>query len=253
MKEHNTILETERNALDVKATDLEASVVGKERELTGLNAQLTSVKSQNDNLVDRDSSEGHAAIGKAIEKGMQDGLSAGITHGTEGRALTDLAAYNPSAEADYISALQHLQNVNFSLLAELRSNKDANLMYPIHHLPNKVVIGATALSLALDVSNIRVQKIRENIASQRSALRDIFVPLSEPFSTKVLTGAEGTSDTVPATADTTTTLSTTLASASTITPISVDDYEVVGTDDQAGADGNAKPFPNVNDAELNIP
>ncbi|GJQ91042.1 hypothetical protein Tco_0002181 [Tanacetum coccineum] len=45
LKEHNTILEKERNALDVKAMDLEASVVGKERELTGLNAQLTSVKS----------------------------------------------------------------------------------------------------------------------------------------------------------------------------------------------------------------
>nr|GEV72105.1 hypothetical protein [Tanacetum cinerariifolium] len=49
-----------------------------------------------------------AAIDKAIEKGMQDGLSAGITHGKEGRVLTDVAAYNPSAEADYISALQQL-------------------------------------------------------------------------------------------------------------------------------------------------
>ncbi|GKD57185.1 hypothetical protein Tco_1290572 [Tanacetum coccineum] len=174
-----------------------------------------------------------AAIGNAIEKGMQDGLSAIITHGTEGRALTDLAAYNPSAEADYISALQHLQNVNFSLLAELRSNKDASvdtlmnilrleetlterlglaesqphvdqLMVPIHHSPKKVVVGATTLSLALD---------------------------SEPFSAEVLTGAEGTFDTVPTTADTTIALSTTLASASIIVPIYVDDYEVVGMDD----------------------
>ncbi|GJX26243.1 hypothetical protein Tco_0232539 [Tanacetum coccineum] len=53
LKERNTILEKERNALDVKVTDLKASVVGKERDLTDLNAQLTSVKSQNDNLVDR--------------------------------------------------------------------------------------------------------------------------------------------------------------------------------------------------------
>ncbi|GKG36987.1 hypothetical protein Tco_0447160, partial [Tanacetum coccineum] len=64
------------------------------------------------------------AISKAIEKGMQDGLAAGITHGQEGRVLTNVAAYNPSAEADYISALQQLQSVNFSLLAELKSNKD---------------------------------------------------------------------------------------------------------------------------------
>ncbi|GJT68488.1 hypothetical protein Tco_1019968 [Tanacetum coccineum] len=326
LKERNTIPEKERTALDVKVMDLEALVVGKERELTGLNAQLTSVhelelsssglqekvtvyedcmgqleKFQDDRMKEVNDkfdklyadfieialhleekfyphllttisgrrwllthgmklaitkclhspeylSALGAAIGKAIEKGMQDGLSAGITHGTEGRALTDVAVYNPSVEADYISSLQHLQNVNFSLLAELRSNKDAT-DGPHYQSPEKVVVGATALSLALDVSNIRVRKIKENIANQRPALRDVFVPLSEPFSAEVLMGTEGTSDAVPATADTTTTLSTTFASASTIAPISIDDYEVVGTDDQANAYGNAKPFPNVDDAE----
>ncbi|GJR99281.1 hypothetical protein Tco_0315790 [Tanacetum coccineum] len=49
-----------------------------------------------------------AAIGKAVEKGMQDGLSARITHGAEGRNLTDVATYNPSVEADYIYALLRL-------------------------------------------------------------------------------------------------------------------------------------------------
>ncbi|GJZ19693.1 hypothetical protein Tco_0556283 [Tanacetum coccineum] len=177
-------------------TELEASAASKERELTNLNAMVTSVKSQNDNLADRvheleisfsklqekvtvyencmdqlgkfqddrmkivnDKSDKlytdfveitlyleekfyphllttisgrrwllthgmelaivnclnspkylfalGAAIGKAIEKGMQDGLSVGITHGKEGRVLTDVAAYNPYAEVDYISALQH--------------------------------------------------------------------------------------------------------------------------------------------------
>ncbi|GKF52472.1 hypothetical protein Tco_0159382 [Tanacetum coccineum] len=212
---------------------------------------------------------------------MQDGLSARITHGKEGRVLTDVAAYNPSVEVDYISALQQLQNVNFPLLAKLKSNKDASieavmnvlrlkeplaeklglnelqpyvdeLMVPIHHSSDKVVIGGTALSLALNVSSIRVRKIKENITNQRSVLHDVFVPLSEPLSVAVLTGMEGTSYTVPATADTTTALSTTFASTSTIAPIFVDDYEVVGMDDQAGTDGNAEPFPNVDDAELNI-
>ncbi|GJS23509.1 hypothetical protein Tco_0452141 [Tanacetum coccineum] len=42
--------------------------------------------------------EWHEAVVKAIEKGMQDGLAAGITHGQEGRVLTDVAAFNPSAE-----------------------------------------------------------------------------------------------------------------------------------------------------------
>ncbi|GKA46683.1 hypothetical protein Tco_0739566 [Tanacetum coccineum] len=371
LKERNTTLEQEKNDLDVKVTNLAASIVVREREVADLDTLVTSVKSQNDNLVDRVhelevSSSGlqkkvtvyedymgqlkkfqddrmkevnakfdklyadfiemalhleerfyphllttissrrwlltygielaiikclnspeylsalGAAIGKAIKKGMQDGLSARITYGTEGRALKDVAAYNPSAEADYIFALQQLQSVNFSLLAELRSNKDASidtlmnilhleeniakrlsltksqphvdqLMVPIHHSSDKVVVGATSLSLALDVSNIQVWKIRENIANQRSTLRDIFIPLSESLFAEILTGTEGTSDVVPAIADTTITLSTTFASASTIAPISVDDYEVVGMNDHADVDGNAEPFPNVDDAELNIP
>ncbi|GKF78848.1 hypothetical protein Tco_0234416 [Tanacetum coccineum] len=125
-------------------------------------------------------------------------------------------------------------------------------MVPIHSSPDQVVIGATALSLGLDASNSRVWKIRENIANQRPVLRDVFVLLAEPFSSAVLTRAEGTSDTVPSAVDTTTSLSTTLASASLIAPISVDDYEVVGTDDQATADGSVASFPNVDDAELHI-
>ncbi|GKG55987.1 hypothetical protein Tco_0574881, partial [Tanacetum coccineum] len=51
-----------------------------------------------------------AAIGKAIEKGMQDGLSAGIVHGKEGRVLTDVAAHNPFAEVDYTYALQQIRS-----------------------------------------------------------------------------------------------------------------------------------------------
>nr|GFA65412.1 hypothetical protein [Tanacetum cinerariifolium] len=53
LKGRNVILEKERDALDVKVTDLEASVVGKERDLTDLNAQLTYVKSQNDSIPDQ--------------------------------------------------------------------------------------------------------------------------------------------------------------------------------------------------------
>ncbi|GJY22228.1 hypothetical protein Tco_0394794, partial [Tanacetum coccineum] len=232
-----------------------------------------------------------AAISKAIENGMQDGLAAGITHGKEGWVLADVAAYNPSTEVDFVSALRQLQSVNFSLLAELKLNKDSSvetlmnilrleetlaerlglnesqphvdqLMVPIHHSPDQTVVGATALSLSLDVSHARVQKIRENIANHRSALCDVFIPLAEPFSAVALEGTGGTSDTVPATADTTTALSITLASASTIIPISVDDYEVAGMDDQAAANenvadenlsgGDVNPFPNVDDAELNV-
>nr|GEX68209.1 ribonuclease H-like domain-containing protein [Tanacetum cinerariifolium] len=126
-------------------------------------------------------------------------------------------------------------------------------MVPVHHSPDKVVVGATTLLLALDVSSIRVRKIKENIATQRSILHDVFAPFSESFSTAVLTGTYDTFNIMRATADTTKAMSITFSFASTIAAISVDDYEVVGTDDQANADENAEPFPNIDDAELNIP
>ncbi|GJZ52858.1 hypothetical protein Tco_0607743 [Tanacetum coccineum] len=53
---------------------------------------------------------------RAIEKGMQSGLAAGIDHGREGRILADVAAYNPNAEADFNSALQKFrEKVDFPL------------------------------------------------------------------------------------------------------------------------------------------
>ncbi|GJZ27502.1 hypothetical protein Tco_0571755 [Tanacetum coccineum] len=219
-----------------------------------------------------------AAISRAIEKGMQDGLAAEITHGQEGRVLSDVAAFNPSAESDYISALQELQDVNFSLLAELKSNKDASietlmnilrleepvaerlglqasqphedqLMVPIHHSPDQTVMGATSLSFSLDVSRNRAQKIRDNIANHRSALRDVFVSIVEPLSSVALEGTEGTSGTVP---ETTTALSVIFTHVSSIPPIFMDDYEIAHADDQGNVGANVDPFPNVDDAELII-
>nr|GEW43853.1 hypothetical protein [Tanacetum cinerariifolium] len=253
----NIILEKERNALDVTMADLEASSISKERGLTDLHAQLTFVKSHNDSLANQ-----LKVVNEKFDKLYADFMEMTLhleerfyphllttifgrrwllTHGMElaiskclnsseylfalGEAI-DVATYNPSVEADYISALQRLQSVNFSLLAELRSYKDASidiLMVHIHHSSDKTVIGATSLSFTLDVSNVWVRKIRENITGQRSALYDVFIPLSEPFFVEVLTGTRGTSDTVPDTAVATTALSTTLASASTVDPISVDD------------------------------
>nr|GFA87895.1 hypothetical protein [Tanacetum cinerariifolium] len=53
LRERNVILKKERNALDVKVTELETSAMSKERKLTYLNALVTFVKSQNDNLANR--------------------------------------------------------------------------------------------------------------------------------------------------------------------------------------------------------
>nr|GEW48064.1 hypothetical protein [Tanacetum cinerariifolium] len=321
LRDRNAALEREKNELDVKVTDLSASVKVREHEVADLDAQVTAVKLQNDNLVGQDEkleevnekfdklcadfvemalhleekfyphllttisgrrwllthgmrlaiakclystkylSALGAAIGKAIEKGMQEGLSAEITHGAKGRQLADVAAYNPSAEADYLFALHRLQNVNFSLIAELKSNKDASvdtitnllrlddilterlgltesqhlvdqLMVHIHHCSDQRIVGASALSFSLKVSNSQVKKIRENIPNHVSALRGAFVPLFEPLSAVALEGIEGT---YGSTHDAAATLSTTFVFASTTPPISTNDYEVAHADGQVGA------------------
>ncbi|GJV25005.1 hypothetical protein Tco_1377700 [Tanacetum coccineum] len=304
----NIILEKERKALDVKVTDLVASVKVREQEVANLDVVATSVheleksfatlrekvlayencteqleKFQDEQIkVVNDKFDklyadfiemalhleerfyphllttiAGPAISRAIEKGMQDGLAAGITHGKEGRNLADVAAYNPSAEDSSVETLMNILHMEDSLAARLGLSESQphvdQLMVPIHHSPDQTVVGATALSLSLDVSHARVQRIKENIANYRSALRDVFVPLAEPFSTAALQGMEGTSGTAP---DTTTALSVTSVSASTIPPTSTDDYEVVHTDGQEGvgaggeavAGENVDPFPDVGDA-----
>ncbi|GJV82479.1 hypothetical protein Tco_1522377 [Tanacetum coccineum] len=126
---------------------------------------------------------------------------------------------------------------------------------------DQVVLGEASLSFALSVLHSRVERIREKIVAQRSALVGVWTPLSEPLSVTSLMGEASTSGVVPAASVTTTALSTTFASASSIPPIYTDDYEIVGVDGQEGAgtdgqvvaDGNVAPFPNVDDVELNIP
>ncbi|GJU35304.1 hypothetical protein Tco_1183658, partial [Tanacetum coccineum] len=53
LKEHNTTLEKKKNELDVKVVDLAASVKVREQEIADLDVAVTSVKSQNNNLVNQ--------------------------------------------------------------------------------------------------------------------------------------------------------------------------------------------------------
>ncbi|GJX13492.1 hypothetical protein Tco_0205250 [Tanacetum coccineum] len=281
LKERNAILEKEQNALDVKVTDLEASVVDSKRKCTVYDNCMEQLdKFQDDRMkvvnyklakLDVDLAEMACHLderfyphllntisgrSRAIEKGMQSGLAAGIDHGREGRSLADVAAYNPNVEANFNSALQKFRKVDFPLLAELKSHKDASmediinvlrlegalvdthgindlqpnieqLRVPNHRSKDQVVLGETSLSFALSVSHSRVEQIRENIVARRSTLIGVWTPLSEPLSV------------------------TSLMDDYKI--VGVDDQEGTGTDGQAVADGNVAPFPNVDDVELNIP
>nr|GEW96649.1 hypothetical protein [Tanacetum cinerariifolium]GEY87706.1 hypothetical protein [Tanacetum cinerariifolium] len=318
LKGCNVIFEKERNALDVKVTYLEASVVGKERDLTDLNAQLTSVKSQNDNLtyrkitvydnymnqlekfqddrmkvvndklakIDSDLVEmachlkerfypyllntisgrrwllTHvlklflvkclnsfkylmilgAAISR-VEKGMQSGLTADIDHGREGRSLANVASYNLIRKK--------------TLTPPFKSS----LKVPILRSKDQVVLGETYLLFSLSVLHSHVEQIRENIAAPRSALVGVWTPFSEPLSVSSLMHEASMSGVVPAAFVTISALSTTFASARSISLISKNDYKIVGVDGQEGvvmdgrvvADGNVTPFLDVVDVEINIP
>ncbi|GJT35977.1 hypothetical protein Tco_0926396 [Tanacetum coccineum] len=266
LKERNAILKKDRNALDVKVTDLEALVVHElEISSAGLQEKITvydncmeqlekfqddRMKVVNDKLAKLDADLAKmachleerfyphllntisgrrwlltyglklflvkclnsseyltalgAAISRAIEKGMQSGLAAGIDHG----ALADAPRIN-----------------------DLQPDIE-QLKVPIHRSEDQVVLGETSLSFSLSVSHSRVERIRENIAGQR------------------------TFGVMPAAFMTTTALSTTFASANSIPLISINDYEIVGangqegagTDGQVVADGNVAPFPNVDDS-----
>ncbi|GJV31126.1 hypothetical protein Tco_1391526 [Tanacetum coccineum] len=191
-----------------------------------------------------------AAIGKAIKKGMQEGLSAKIIHGATGKVLTDVAAYNPSAEADFLSALQRLQSVNFPLISELKSNKDTSV--------------DTIMNL-LRLEDSLAERL--DLTESQPHVGQLMVPIHHsPDQTVVaelvfIAALKGTADISGTAPGTTTALSVTFASTITISLISIDDYEFVHTNDQEGTDADgqtgtgadANPFPSIDDAELNVP
>nr|GEW70775.1 hypothetical protein [Tanacetum cinerariifolium] len=192
-----------------------------------------------------------AAISRAIEKGMHDGLSTDINYGKANWILADVVAYNPVVEADYNFALRRLREVDFSLLSELKSHKDASvedimnllrlegpladapgmsdlqrhvdqLMLSVHRFEDQMVLGETSLSFALSFTHSRVERITKNVAAKRSALIGVWTPLVDPLSVENLMGKAGTSN---------------------------EDYEIVGTDGpedaQGNGQGNVASFPTV--------
>ncbi|GJZ62477.1 hypothetical protein Tco_0618614 [Tanacetum coccineum] len=225
LKECNTTLKKEKNELDVTVVDLVASMKVHGLETSSAELQekmalhleekfyphLLTTISRRRWLLTHD-------MELAIAKCLNSTKYLSTLRVAIGKAV--------KKEADYLSDLQHLQSVNFSLILKLKSNKDASI--------------ETIMNL------LRLEDALAEKLGQRLALRDVFVPLAEPLS---FVSLEGTSGAAP---DITTALSTTFASASFIPPISIEDYVVMHADDQEGVGADVNPFPNVDDAELNI-
>ncbi|GJW61994.1 gypsy type transposase [Tanacetum coccineum] len=75
--------------------------------------------------------ECQSALGKvismAINKGIQQGLEAGVVHGKAGRSLTQIEAYDLEVEGKYVVAVYEFEGVSFPLLDELEGLKDSPL------------------------------------------------------------------------------------------------------------------------------
>nr|GEX16011.1 reverse transcriptase domain-containing protein [Tanacetum cinerariifolium] len=143
------------------------------------------------------------AIGRAIDKGMHDGLATGIEHEIAERSITDVVAFNPSAESGYIATIDALQET--SKARQLQPSLD-QLMIPIQLLEDQVIIGET-LAFFLEVAYNRVQRLKGDAAARRLSLMDSILPLVEPLSARNLTGEASSPANVTTAA--TTTLSTT--------------------------------------------
>nr|GEX12960.1 hypothetical protein [Tanacetum cinerariifolium] len=125
------------------------------------------------------------AIGYAVKKAIQDDLRARVDHGKAGRDLSVVKVYDPSMEAKYVEAVNAFGTVDFSLLSELKSKKDASIIdlidslclegplaeilgakdlqpspnqlrLPIHRPDDNIVHGETSLSFSLQIVQSRV-------------------------------------------------------------------------------------------------
>nr|GEW56676.1 hypothetical protein [Tanacetum cinerariifolium] len=83
------------------------------RELEDVRAQFSDLKAFAD------------VVSAGVAKGMSEGLKHGVEHGRAQLELESIEAYDPEAEAKFVTALQLLKDLKFSLLDELESLKDA--------------------------------------------------------------------------------------------------------------------------------
>ncbi|GKF53581.1 hypothetical protein Tco_0160491, partial [Tanacetum coccineum] len=173
--------------------------------------------------------------------------------GQAGRCLSDLEAYNPSAEADFNSAVRDLRNLLRldDALAEVLGMTDlqpdvGQLMVPMHHKQDNVVIGIQALSVALETCHRRVRKMERNLIERLPFLKDVFVSIDHPLSAETLTILPETSTKPPVTALITTALSIMVIRPNSDPFLLMEDYEnpdlacVVPEDVISGPKGEGK-------------
>ncbi|GKD41183.1 hypothetical protein Tco_1261390, partial [Tanacetum coccineum] len=134
-------------------------------------------------------------IGLTIDKGIQVGLVAGIDHGNAKRGLADVASYDPYVEARYVSTVLAFCDLDFKLLSQFESQKDANIadiMSLLRLEAPSAETPETSLSDSLDVVHARVQKLKEGALSHHLSTSDAMGVLANSLSSKNLIGEAST-------------------------------------------------------------
>ncbi|GKC99976.1 hypothetical protein Tco_1170251 [Tanacetum coccineum] len=170
------------------------------------------------------------ATSRAIDKGMQVRLAAGIDHGKAGRDLANVSVYDSSAEANFVFVVNALRTVDFPLLSQLESQKDASIadIMGLLHLegPAAETSEVEQLQPSHEQLMLPIHHPEEDAASQRLSISEAMIPLIEPLSVENLVGEASTSG-VPAM---TTALSTTFVQTSSVLPISATDPRVLSVE-----------------------
>nr|GEX13965.1 hypothetical protein [Tanacetum cinerariifolium] len=287
LKERNAILEKERDALDMKVTELETSDADKERELTDLNALVHELEVSSFGLQEKVTAYENCM--EQLEKFQDDQMKIMndkwlLTYGME------LAIAKFLNSSKYLSALGAAigkaieKGMQDGLAAGITHGKKGRILTDVDTYNHSAKVDyVSALQQLQSVNFPFLSELRSHKDASVEAVMDI-LRLEDPVAEKIglnelqphvdqlmvpihhspcqvvvgatalslsLDTSKGTSDGALASA-VITDLSTTLVSTSVIEPISIDDYEVVDADDQAVAGENVASFPNVDDAELRI-
>nr|GEW67266.1 reverse transcriptase domain-containing protein [Tanacetum cinerariifolium] len=214
LKGHNRVLEKERNALDVKVIDLKALVVGKEHDLTDLNAQsLADVATYNP--------DAEADFNSAIQKFCEEDFP----------LLAELKSHKDASTKDIMNVLR--------LEGALADASGMNDIQPdIKQL--KIRENIAAQWSALVGVWTPLSELLSATSLMGKARTSGLVPAAS-VTTTALSTSFASANSIP------------LISIDYYEIASVDGQEGAGTDGRAVADENVAPFPNVDDVELNIP
>ncbi|GJW88005.1 hypothetical protein Tco_0163345 [Tanacetum coccineum] len=137
------------------------------------------------------------AFGRAIEKGMQEGLAAGIEHSLNFLLLQKLSNKKDASTWDVMDLLR-LDDAVAEALGMIDLQPDVNqLMVPVHH---------------------KVEKMERNLVERLPFLKDVFVSLDHPLSVEALIGP-------PIEVPATNVLSTMVIVPHSGLSVSVEDYE----------------------------